>query len=316
MICTNCTGTHFSFLKNYSLKSLIIKCNKCELVITNVQKFPSNSKSYRRFKFVAEIILRTFRIARALIIHTKLRRVKGLVIDYGCGRGEFLKTLSKLGWKVLGCELSKESAKEAINKEIDILIQDDISEFALARVSSNSATLLTSFHNLEHLPCPTLFIEHAHRILRQNGTLILEVPNFGSLQSKIAKAQWIYLDIENHRFHFTFEDLQSILGEKGFSITRHSSFSLQYGFIGMIDALVKLPNVSKLESDQIRIDGNFVLALNSNLQKKLHYFSRFAIWMIPGILLEIYAVFRNQGGVIRLECRPNLAEYRKRDSRI
>jgi len=69
---------------------------------------------------------------------------------------------------------------------------------------------------LEHTFDPKKILAECHRILKDNGKLIIAVPDFGSLNSKIFGKFWYHLDTPRHLYHFNSQTLQKLAEESGF----------------------------------------------------------------------------------------------------
>jgi SAM-dependent methyltransferase len=76
------------------------------------------------------------------------------------------------------------------------------------------------WHVLEHLSDPALVLSHVKRVLKPGGRLILEVPNYGSLWSRLLRDDWFPLEYPFHQFHFAPSSLRRILIRAGFADPR------------------------------------------------------------------------------------------------
>lgn len=109
--------------------------------------------------------------------HRRNRQHK--VLEVGVGRGAFLKQAKACGIDISGVELNNEGAESARRMGFRIFEQN------LGSLSTNFAEsfdAVCAFQVLEHLPNPKSFLEQALALLKQDGLLILSVPN-----SEVAK---------------------------------------------------------------------------------------------------------------------------------
>ena len=86
-------------------------------------------------------------------------------------------------------------------------------------------------HALEHTAHPLEDLKHVHRALRDDGLVLIAVPNFGYWQRKLFGSYWYPLDLPRHRFHFTEQSLRILLTRAGFDaieINAHTGTSLAY----------------------------------------------------------------------------------------
>lgn len=259
-----------------------------------------NTPDFRRFGPIVEICLLLFRLRRTLsLTWAGIFLQNKAILDYGCGRGELLSLMRKFGWAIEGTEYSFASAREAIAKSIPLKLYEQYNDDPIKFFEDASFDFVTSFHNLEHLTSPRDFLQNAYNKIKPNGKLIIEVPNFASLQSRMAREKWVLLDPGNHPTHFTKQGLKIALNESKFEILSVRTTSVQYGLFGMVEAL------------RLRAFGSKRASVFEQLQKdksqggevKYRVFLEAAILLIPGALLEAFSVIRGRGAVIRVVCR-------------
>ena len=165
-----------------------------------------------------------------------LGRRPGRILDHGCGNGDFLADLSSRGWRAYGVEYSEAACKIARAKGATVH-QGDLSG---ARFPAGSFDVVTLWHVLEHLPYPRAEIAEIGRLLRDDGLLIIEVPNSDSVTFRICGLHWYPLDVPVHLQHFTAETLRRMLKTCGFVPVHCSSFhhwDFTYTFYSYMDWL-------------------------------------------------------------------------------
>lgn len=136
----------------------------------------------------------------------------GLVLDLGCGRGEWLEVLSEHGFASRGVDLNSVMVGEARALGLDAVEQDAITH--LRSLDSDSVSAVTSMHLVEHLPYEVLIrlVDEALRVLRPGGVLILETPNPENLT---VGSYWFYMD-PTHRNPIPPPLLQWVVEARGF----------------------------------------------------------------------------------------------------
>jgi hypothetical protein len=67
-------------------------------------------------------------------------------------------------------------------------------------------------------------MKEIHRILKKEGSLIIQIPNSNSLQCKIFKKRWAAFDVPRDLYYFGTERLKSLLGRVGFTLTKMNHF--------------------------------------------------------------------------------------------
>lgn len=102
-----------------------------------------------------------------------------LLIDLGCGDGEFLNELKNSGFiKLMGVEVSPSYDNKYPYLDIKI---DDAENF-LKSIDENSVGTILAFDVFEHIPISSLnnLFGLIHNVLNENGKVIFRVPNMGS----------------------------------------------------------------------------------------------------------------------------------------
>ncbi len=144
----------------------------------------------------------------------------GKVLDIGASTGTFLDLFKVKGWETWGIEpsISSEIAKSKGHKIID-------KYFEKAQLSNNYFDLVIMNHTLEHLENPKLVLHKVYKILKKDGVLLVDVPNVGSLLSKLLGKRWPYrLPIE-HKWQFTKDSLVKVFNKAGFKVLHWESRS-------------------------------------------------------------------------------------------
>lgn len=114
-----------------------------------------------------------FRYALQILHKYRLSNCPRL-LEVGAGRGAFLKQAQAYGNDISGVELNSEGAQAARCMGFSIYEQDLKS---LGNNLAESFDAVCAFQVLEHLPNPKEFLEDALALLKQDGFLILSVPN-------------------------------------------------------------------------------------------------------------------------------------------
>jgi O-antigen chain-terminating methyltransferase len=102
---------------------------------------------------------------------------RGVVIDIGCGRGEWLELMKRHGVDAYGVDVNDNIAQLAVQRGLEVKVEDGLEH--LSELRSASAGLVSMFHVAEHLEFETLFavVRAAHHALAPGGALVVETPN-------------------------------------------------------------------------------------------------------------------------------------------
>ena len=145
-------------------------------------------------------------------IMAMLPKEPGNILDVGCGKGLFLNEAKQRGWQIFGTEYSPHTAKYAVeNYGIDVFTGDLLQ----TRYPDKYFKVISFWHVLEHLFSPSDYIKEAHRLLQNNGLLIIESPN--SNESKFTIKE--QMDQNKTHIHFFSEKgFRTLLENNGFEV--------------------------------------------------------------------------------------------------
>jgi 2-polyprenyl-3-methyl-5-hydroxy-6-metoxy-1,4-benzoquinol methylase len=210
MRCILCDGDNFE--KVFIVDGHeIVRCCRCGLIKTN--KVRMNYSHYHRdvdYKKFDSHFKNIFKVRFNLV---KKYKNKGKVLDIGCATGTLLSIFKEKGWEVWGVEPSS-SSEIASARGIKVLQ----STFEEAKLNSNFFDVVILNHTLEHVNNPIETLKKAHSILNKGGLILIDVPNFGSLSSRIYKSKWPYILPNEHTFHFTPDTLKKVIKKSGFKV--------------------------------------------------------------------------------------------------
>lgn len=141
------------------------------------------------------------------------------VLDFGCGRGSFLRSAAKLAEFVAGVE-PVPALRLALNEEGFVCEKrlDDIYEKGLA--APGLFDTVTMFHVLEHLEEPLKALRAVRQSLSPGGYLVVEVPHANSLLSELSEEFLQFSLWSQHLVLHTRTSLEKTLRSAGFSAVR------------------------------------------------------------------------------------------------
>jgi len=151
----------------------------------------------------------------------RLRRLRpfvapnSILIDVGCGSGEFLYAAQLAGYQVCGIE-PHEGYSEYTRRIFDVPVLT--SHFQDAEISPETVDVITLHHVLEHLQHPLTALIHISGWLKHGGILMVDVPNIEhSSHSPINRFHYA------HIYNFNYPTLVAFLSKAGFELVDHPS---------------------------------------------------------------------------------------------
>lgn len=246
----------FGFGGNFSVK----KCSKCSLVFLDPQPSQLQLKKYypskqyyiynRSTKKGPIEIIRNYLVAHyyspnflSFFISTFIKNVpampsyvqNGKILDLGCGTGDTLVLLKKLGWNAYGMDIDEHAISAGKKRGLSNLKLGTYRE--IDKYPDNFFDAIRLYHVIEHLDDPKLCLSLINKKLKKNGELVMGTPNIESLISKIFGPYWYNLDSPRHLFVFSPDSLKILTGRNGFSVKK-IEFCSAGGIIGSIQYLV------------------------------------------------------------------------------
>ena len=122
-------------------------------------------------------------ILEAIERHAPLR---GTVLDYGCGRGDFLELLVDRGYRAMGCDSSSESVASTASRLAGK--PGFLGAFASEGTPPQPAGTITLLEVVEHLPPEALppFLRRAAGFLEAGGRIVTTSPHREDLDGQKA----------------------------------------------------------------------------------------------------------------------------------
>jgi len=140
----------------------------------------------------------------------------GDLLDVGCGYGFFLNFARENGWEVSGVELSEGALRYARENYNLNIFRGDIGEIEL---NCRQFDLISLQHILEHISNPVYILKKLSKTLKDDGILVVVVPNASSLVAKFARTNWVcFSKASKHVFHYNRQTLNTVLKKSGYQI--------------------------------------------------------------------------------------------------
>lgn len=145
------------------------------------------------------------------------------VLDLACGPGHLGAVLRQHGNYVVGCEISEAASAQARNV-LDEVYSFDIEGEWPARLAERPFDVVVLGEILEHVFDPVAVLREAHRVLSEQGRVVITTPNFlvwiARLQvlfGRFRYQEYGLFDFGHIRW-FTYDYLKQVVREAGFKI--------------------------------------------------------------------------------------------------
>jgi SAM-dependent methyltransferase len=216
----------FGYKEDYSF----VKCNDCGLIYINPR--PNAESITELYESCYTPGDRAIRIPSEETVRRKkglkrfwhkingdyrdeiIEKAEGKVLDIGCGNGHLLVLLKDKGCDVYGVETNHKSASACNQRGFKVFC--GILEDANFPDEFFDAVILSQV--IEHLPSPKRTLHEIHRILKQDGKVLIYCPNADSYLSKIFGRYWHGWHIPFHFYGFTRDTIQKLSHRSGFKL--------------------------------------------------------------------------------------------------
>jgi 2-polyprenyl-3-methyl-5-hydroxy-6-metoxy-1,4-benzoquinol methylase len=132
----------------------------------------------------------------------------------GCGGGTTVAAFRKAGWETVGIDRSDTAIRAGKNVGLNLYTKD------IAEVEPYSFDVVTALHVIEHVSSPRTFLKQCVARLVPQGILVIDVPNYGSRNSRNLREHWPNLYPNLHLYQFTMATLRKYIVTLGLEEVR------------------------------------------------------------------------------------------------
>lgn len=227
----------------------IKQCNTCGFKITeNIEDEENIGRYYQSENYISHsntskgLVNSVYHGVRKYMLGRKRRLVetatslkKGSVLDVGTGTGFFLNEMQKSGWQVTGTEKSSE-ARDFAKKEFRI---ENLPSENIFELQENSFDVITLWHVLEHIHLLDKNMVTFYKLLKNNGKLVIAVPNYNSYDARYYKEFWAAWDVPRHIWHFSPEQMKKLGAKHGFNLVKLHAMPFDSFYVSMLSEKYK-----------------------------------------------------------------------------
>ena len=238
----NDTELLFSKKEKFGITSdnfAVVRCKVCGLVYINprpskaeIAKFYPETYSWKETLMagskITKIIRKLEKAYRYHLLNYEVSKVikeakirTGRLLDVGCGSGNRLNIFRESGFETYGVEISQyaEYARDRLGLKVT---QGDLFD---AQFPDAFFDIITLHNVLEHTHDPQSVIKELHRILKEDGIIVVQVPNIDCLQFKLFKKRWAAMDIPRDLYYFNVSLLENAMGKGRFAVKKVDHFN-------------------------------------------------------------------------------------------
>ena len=173
------------------------------------------------------------------------------VLDYGCGAGQFIKYIEN-DFCVLGYEPNPDARNAASKKVKKATLISDINE-----IEDASLDAITMWHVFEHIDNQENMLKTFDNKLKDNGLLIIAVPNHTSFDAKYYKEFWAAFDVPRHIYHFSKNGMEKLFNNENWKLKKIKPLLLDSYYISILSEKYQKNPFSWLKGGIVGAISNF-----------------------------------------------------------
>jgi SAM-dependent methyltransferase len=230
--CIDHTVSHETFA--------ITTCSVCGFLATNPRPADEDlSRYYQSTAYISHtdkadsVIDKIYKLARTFTLRWKENLITkyadaGLLLDYGCGTGDFLSYCTQKQWKTVGVEPATKARSIALSK-LGSNIHPSLQEAPHAKYDA-----ITLWHVLEHVSDLATLITQLRNMLKEDGTLFIAVPNYKSYDGEHYQSKWAGYDVPRHLWHFTPDSMKKLLSKNNLRVMAIHPMKLDAYYVSLL----------------------------------------------------------------------------------
>ena len=262
-VCKNTQFDNYMICDDHSVTGesfALAKCRSCQLVFTNPRPEESNlSKYYQSDQYISHTdkanslinliykLVRTYTLNQKVSLISKVNKGVGLVLDYGCGTGDFVKTASTKEWQVFGYEPDANARVLALTKNPDKILD-------ALKDCPDQLGVITAWHVIEHVAELKPTLKSLIKKLKSGGHLIIAVPNHRSFDAQHYREYWAAYDLPRHLYHFDRDSMEQLAKKIKLKIVDIFPMKFDSYYVSILSEKYKKGNL--LKAIKIAIQSN------------------------------------------------------------
>lgn len=163
------------------------------------------------------------------------------ILDVGAGTGDFLKICKNNKWKVTGVEPNLAARKNAEKKGVHL-------KESLLEIKSQKFDVITLWHVLEHVENLKDYIFTLKQLLKEEGRLVIAVPNYKSYDANFYKEFWAAFDVPRHLWHFSQFSIHKLFNEAQMNVEQILPLKFDSYYVSLLSEKYKFGKMKPISA--------------------------------------------------------------------
>ena len=191
---------------------------------------------------------------------------ESLIVDFGCGKGDFLSYLKKKKYTIVGVDSNKKARDKCLEKKLKTY--KSINDF------KENIDTITFWHSFEHVSNPNEILNQIINQSKNNLTVVIALPNYRSFDAKHYGAFWAAYDVPRHRFHYSFRGIKKLMKSYGFECLKTKPMLLDAFYISIMSEKYKKSKLSFVKGVIAGLISNLSALYTSNYSSNVFVFKK------------------------------------------
>ncbi|WP_298883044.1 class I SAM-dependent methyltransferase [uncultured Polaribacter sp.] len=197
--------------------------------------------------------VKNYTLKRKLSLINSFKTSSKSILDIGAGTGDFLKVCKDNGWTTEGTEPSIDAVNIAAQKGVFL-------KQSLDEIENKKYDVITLWHVLEHVEMFSDYVTKLKNLLKEDGKLIIAVPNFKSYDANFYKEYWAAFDVPRHLWHFSQTSIHKIFSEEDMIVEKTIPMKFDSYYVSLLS--------EKYKSGKMKPFNAFYRGFISNLKAR------------------------------------------------
>ena len=193
--------------------------------------------------------VKTYTLKKKVSLINSFQIEEKTILDIGAGTGDFLISCKKNHWKTFGVEPNSEARN--IAKEKEIVLEKDIKAY-----TDKKFDVITLWHVLEHIENLSEYLKTLKTLLKENGTLVVAVPNHKSYDAQFYKEFWAAYDVPRHLWHFSQNSISKLFSEVSMKVVKTIPMKFDAYYVSLLSEKYKSKKMKPLTSFWVGFRSN------------------------------------------------------------
>ena len=191
---------------------------------------------------------------------------ESIIVDFGCGKGDFLSYLKKKKHTVVGVDSNKKARAMCLKKNLKTY--KSINDF------KENFDTITFWHSFEHVSKPNEILDQIITQSKDNLTVVIALPNYRSFDAKHYGAFWAAYDVPRHRFHYSVRGIKKLMKSYGFQCLKTKPMLLDAFYISIMSEKYKKSKLSFVKGIMVGLISNIIGLFNSSYSSNVFVFKK------------------------------------------